>query len=240
MLCAYEGEPQTGAPRVRSSGRLHLPRRLPITRLVTPPTTGPILHEGARVTLDAGNDTPLVPCRVVGLTGDELALLPARPPEAGTWRQLAMRRPCMILFESSGQMRALRGEPAGVRPGGFLAVTLADDFRLGQKRRHSRAPLSFPVALTDPAQGDAWSATSLDISAAGVRVERPDVAEPARGGRLTISVPDGAIETAATLVKVAPEWLSYRFAGLAPDAAKRLATLVLAYHRQQLAPGPGR
>jgi hypothetical protein len=219
---------------------LHLRRRLPITRLVTSPTTGPILHEGARVTLDAGNDTPLVPCRVVGLTGDELALLPARPPEAGTWRQLAMRRPCTILFESGGQMRALRGAPAGVRPGGFLAVTLSDDFRLGQKRRHSRAPLTFPVALTDPIDGDAWSSTSLDISAAGIRVEQPGVEDPAQGGRLTISVADGHVETAATLVKVAPDWLSYRFAGLAPDAAKRLATLVLTYHRQQLAPGPGR
>src|SRR4029079_7459768 len=120
MLCAYEGEPQTGALRVRSSGRLHVPRRLPIPPLVTPPTTGPILHEGARVTLDAGNDTPLVPCRVVGLTGDEIALLPAPPPEARNWRQRGMRGPCMIPSEWRGQMRPLRGAPAGVRPGGFL------------------------------------------------------------------------------------------------------------------------
>lgn len=191
------------------------------------------------MTLDAGSDTALVPCRVVGLTGDELALLPLRPPEPATWRQLAMRRPCMVLFEVGGQMRALRGAAAGVRSGGFLAVNLADDFRLGQKRRHSRAPLSFPVALTDPLEGDAWSSTSLDISAAGIRVERAGVAAPARGGRLTISVPDGEVVTAATLVQGAPDWLSYRFAGLAPDGTKRLAALVLAYHRRQLAPGPG-
>jgi hypothetical protein len=227
-------------PRSESARSLHLPGLLPITGLVAPPTTDPILHEGARVTLDAGDDTPLVPCRVVGLTGDELALLPMRALEPGTWRQLAARRPCMVLFESGGQTRALRGAAASVRAGGFLAVTLADDFRLGQKRRHSRAPLAFPVVLSDATEGDVWSSVSVDVSATGIRVERPDVADPASGGRLTITVPDGEVETAAMLVKAAPDWLSYRFAGIAPAGAKRLAALVLAYHRRQLAPGPAR
>jgi hypothetical protein len=199
----------------------------------------PILHEGAHVTLDAGGDTPLLPCRVVGLTGDELALLPLKPPQPATWRRLAMRRPCMVLFEAGGQMRALRGNAAGVRSGGFLAVALTDDFRLGQKRRHSRAPLSFPVSLADPDEGQAWSSTSLDISAAGIRVERPAVDDPARSGRLTIAVPDGEVTARAVLVQASPEWLSYRFGEIDADGTRRLAALVLAYNRRQFASGPG-
>jgi PilZ domain-containing protein len=201
----------------------------------------PILHEGARVTLDAGNDTPVVPCRIVGLTGDELALLPARPPEPGTWRQLAMRRPCMVLFEVDGQMRALRGAAAGVRSGGFLAVKLTDDFRLGQKRRHSRAPLRFPVTLTDPPAGEGWSSVSLDVSATGVRVERPeDVVEPGNAGTMTVALPDGELVAPATLVQGAAGWLSYRFRDIGPEAVNRLAALVLAYHRRQLGGGASR
>jgi PilZ domain-containing protein len=215
----------------RFGGRSH--------ELVSQGHRDPILHEGAQVTLDAGGDTALLPCRIVGLTGDELALLPLRPPEPATWRQLAMRRPCMVLFESGGQVRALRGNAAGVRSGGFLAVALTDDFRLGQKRRHSRAPLSFSVALADPVEGEAWSSVSLDISAAGVRVERPDVDDPARGGSLTIAVPDGEVTAQAVLVKAAPEWLSYRFGAIDADGTRRLAALVLAYNRRQFAAKPG-
>lgn len=222
---------------IRKTGYVRLYGFPPDSRLhdqVSQRNPEPILHEGARVTLDAGGETAMVPCRVVGLTGDELALVPLQPPAPATWRQLAMRRPCMVLFESNGQMRALRGNAAGVRSGGFLAVTLTDDFRLGQKRRHSRAPLAFPVELSDPSGGDAWSSVSMDVSAAGVRVERPEVGEPARDGLLTIAVPDGEVTARATLVNAAPGWLSYRFGKIDADAAKRLATLVLAYHRQRL------
>jgi hypothetical protein len=207
---------------------------------VSVPTTGPILHEGARVTLDAGNDTPLVPCRIVGLIGDELALLPVRPPEAGTWRQLAMRRPCMVLFDAGGQMRALRGAAAGVRSGGFLTVKLTDDFRLGQKRRHSRAPLGFPVTLADAPAGEGWSSVSLDVSATGLRVERPDVVEPASAGTMTVALPDGEIVASAGLVQAGPDWLSYRFDQIDQAAENRLAALVLDYHRRQLAATSGR
>jgi hypothetical protein len=201
---------------------------------VPTPAREPILHEGARVTLDAGGDTDMLSCRVVGLTGDELALLPLRPPGPPVWRRLAMRGQVLVLFEAGGQMRALRGAAAGVRPGGFLAVALTDDFRLGQKRRHSRAPLSLPVTLTEPADGDAWSSVSLDLSAAGVRVQRPDVPEPARSGTITLALLDGDAAAAASLVQGREDWLAYRLERVDDATRARLAALVLAYHRQQL------
>ena len=197
----------------------------------------PILHEGALVTLDVGAETTMLPCRVVGLTGDELALLPIRPPDAPIWRELARRGTVLLHFEIDGHLRALRGNAAGVRTGGYLAVTLTDDFRLGQRRRHSRAPLAFPAALTEPVDGDAWTSDTLDVSAAGIRVQRPDVAEPARAGTVVLSLPDGEVVSPATLVTAAPGWLSYRLDRIAQPESQRLASLVLAYHRAQLRGG---
>jgi hypothetical protein len=199
-------------------------------------TSEPILHEGARVTLDAGGDTAMVECRVVGLTGDVLALLPIRFPPPETSRRLAMRVPCLVLFDAGGQVRALRGTPAGVRSGGYLLVALADRFRLGQKRRYSRAPLVLAVELTDPVGGEAWTSETIDVSATGMRVRRPDVGEPARGGNVRISIPDGDVVGPATLVRAEREWISYNLAELAPGDRDRLATLVLAYHREKVAP----
>src|SRR3954454_2898230 len=103
----------------------------------------------------------------------------------------------------------------------------------------SRATGGPPCRSTSAPRGSASSApTSPSPRRAGGGPS--DAAEPGAGGRLTITVPDGEVETAATLVKAAPEWLSYRFAGISPAAAKRLAALVLAYHRRQLAPGTAR
>lgn len=186
------------------------------------------------MTLDVGGDTAMVSCRIVGLTGDELALLPLRPPEPAAWRRLAMRGPVVVLFESGGQTRALRGSAAGVRSGGFLAVALTDEFRLGQKRRHSRAPLAFPVSLSEPDAGEAWSSESMDVSATGVRVRRPDVDDPAASGTMTIGLPDAELVAPATLVQAGRGWLSYRFGDMPPGERQRLAGLVLAYHRAQL------
>ncbi len=200
----------------------------------------PILREGAHVTLDVGGDTAMLPCRIVGLTGDELALLPLRPPDPPTWRKLSMRGEVVVLFDSQGQTRALRGNASGVRAGGFLAVRLTDEFRLGQRRRHSRAPLEFRVELVDPEDGDAWTSVTLDMSAAGMRVQRPDVDAPARTGTATLALPERPIVARASLVQAAPDWLSYRLDDLAPEPRERLAALVLAYHRKQLGTGRSR
>jgi hypothetical protein len=194
----------------------------------------PTLREGAAVTLDAGGDTTMLPCRIVGIIGDELALLPLRPPDAPLWHRLAMRREVMVLFDTHGGMRALRGRAAGVRSGGYLAVVLFDAFRLGQKRRHSRAPLAFPAELTEPEGGSAWTSVTQDISAAGMRVERPDVEDPARAGTARLDVPDRAISARATLVAAGGSWLSYRLEDMEAADANHLAGLVLAYHRAQL------
>jgi hypothetical protein len=195
----------------------------------------PILHEGALVTLDVGAETTLLPCRVVGLTGDELALLPTRPPNAPIWRELARRGTVLVHFEVDGHLRALRGTAAGVRTGGYLAVRLTDDFRLGQRRRHSRAPLAFPATLTDPVDGEGWASETMDISGTGLRVQRPaDTEEPARAGTVTLALPDGEVVAQASLVNAAPEWLSYRLDRLGEADRQRVASLVLAYHRQQL------
>jgi hypothetical protein len=196
-----------------------------------------ILREGVLVTLDVGADTTMLPCRVVGLTGDELALLPIRPPDAPIWRELARRGSVVLHFELEGHLRTLRGNAAGVRAGGYLSVRLTDEFRLGQRRRHSRAPLEFPAALTEPEDGDAWTSVTLDVSGTGIRVQRPDVAAPARAGRIALTLPDGTVETNASLVNAAPDWLSYRLDRIGDAESQRLASLVLAYHRARLRSG---
>ena len=176
----------------------------------------------------------MLPCRVVGLTGDELALLPMRPPDAPIWRELARRGTVLLHFEVDGHLRALRGSAAGVRTGGYLAVTLTDDFRLGQRRRHSRAPLEFPAALTEPVDGDAWTSVTLDISATGIRVQPPASPTPPAPGRIALTLPDGEVASPARSSRAAPDWLSYRLDRIAQAESQRLATLVLAYHRAQL------
>ena len=197
----------------------------------------PILNEGATVTLDVGAEADLLPCRIVGLTGDELALLPLRPPNAPIWRELGKRGSVLLHFEVGGHLRALRGTASGVRAGGYLAVMLTDDFRLGQRRRHSRAPLALPAVCADPVDGEGWTSETLDVSATGIRVKREGLAEPARAGRVTLSLPDGDVVAQASLVNAAPDWLSYRLEGLGQDERQRLATLVLSYHRTQLRGG---
>ena len=161
-----------------------------------------------------------------------------RPPDAPIWRELARRGSVLLHFEIDGHLRALRGNAAGVRTGGYLAVTLTDDFRLGQRRRHSRAPLAFPAALTEPVDGDAWTSDTLDVSAAGIRVQRPDVAEPARAGtRRALAAGRRGGRRRRRSSRPRPDWLSYRLDRIAQPESQRLASLVLAYHRAQLRGG---
>ena len=191
----------------------------PVYKAVPREMAEPILHEGALVTLDVGAETTMLPCRVVGLTGDELALLPMRPPDAADLARagparhrpaaLRDRRPPAGAARQRGRRahgRLPRGDPHGRLPARPAAPALA---------RPARLPRRADASPSTGTRGRRRRSTSAPRASAS---SAPDVAEPARAGTLALSLPDGEVVSQATLVTAAPDWLSYRLERIAqPD-----------------------
>ncbi|MGH2946279.1 MAG: PilZ domain-containing protein [Solirubrobacteraceae bacterium] len=184
----------------------------------------PQLHEGQSARLDVGTS---LPCRVIGFSGHDVVLaLQAQPPEA-----LVAGGSGYLILEASGRLHAVRGMIAGPA-GEEVVLRLQDDFRLGQRRLFSRAPLALPARLLDE-NGTEWSTVTRDLSAGGVCVERRG-ANPAAGRlELTIAAGDHDVVTDAGVVRETPAELGLRFERIERDDRLLLAALALAYHRRR-------
>src|SRR4051812_1418927 len=119
-------------------------------------TTATLLTEGQVVQLDLGGKTSALPCRVLGFGGSTVMLAPGVPATAPTADAIQAGREAYVILGDDHQMHALR---ARVRPGsepGEVVVTVTDAFRLGQRRRYSRAPLALQATVGTLDGGECW------------------------------------------------------------------------------------
>ena len=165
---------------------------------------------------------------MIGFTGPDVVLSleeqPEEPPEPG--------QTAYLLIESGGRMQAVRGQ-IGQPAGDEVVLRLSDEFRLGQRRTFSRAPLSLPARVRSREGGHEWTTTTRDVSAGGVCVAR-EGAGPADGTfEVRIQVADHEVVAAATAVRVTSQDLGLRFEEIELDDRMLLASLALAYHRRR-------
>src|SRR3954451_20612952 len=112
-----------------------------------PISTANMLTEGQIVQLDLGGKTAALPCSVLGFTGSAVLLGPVVPASAPTADAIQAGRDAYVVIDHDQQVHALR---ATVKPGsepGEVLITVTDAFRLGQRRRYSRAPLALPAQV---------------------------------------------------------------------------------------------
>jgi hypothetical protein len=185
----------------------------------------PQLVEGQPAYLDIGES---LPCRVIGFSGPDVVLAleqqPEDPPDVGS--------PAYLLIEADGRMQAVRGR-IGSPPGEEVILRLSDEFRLGQRRTFSRAPIALPAVVRSRDGGDEWSTVTRDVSAGGVCVAVKG-AEPAAGAfEVRIQVADHEVVAEAVAVRVTSRDLGLRFEAIERDDRLLLASLALAYHRRR-------
>ena len=182
------------------------------------------LVEGQSARLDVGVS---LPCRVIGFSGADVVLgLESQPPEA-----LKDGGSGYLILEVDGRLHAVRGTIAGLA-GGEVVLRLQDDFRLGQRRLFSRAPLALPVKVRD-GDGTEWSTVTRDLSAGGVCVERQGAGSPAGRVKLAIAAGDHEIVAEAGVVRETADDLGLRFERIEREDRLLLAALALAYHRRR-------
>ena len=139
-----------------------------------------------------------------------------------------------MIVDDDQQVHALR---ARVGPGsepGEVVVTVTDSFRLGQRRRYSRAPLSLPATVGALPAGETWETVTRDISAGGVRMARTGAAgEQADSLSVVLSSPAAGlrIETTAEVVRRSQRDLSLRFTEIAEGDVALLTQITVAYYR---------
>src|SRR5215218_5967446 len=166
--------------------------------------TANMVTEGQVVQLDLGGKTSALPCCVVGFTGSAVLLAPIVPATAPTAEAIEAGREAYVVIDDDQQVHALR---ARVNPGsepGEILINVTDAFRLGQRRRYSRAPLALQATLAVPPGGDSWETVTRGIGAVGEQAERLSVAlsAPAAGLR---------IETQADVVRRSQRDLAIQF-----------------------------
>jgi PilZ domain-containing protein len=197
-------------------------------------TTANMLTEGQVVQLDLGGKTTALPCRVLGFGGSTVMLAPVVPATAPTADAIESGREAYVVLDDDNQVHALR---ARVRPGsepGEIVITVTDSFRLGQRRRYSRAPLSLPAEVSALPAGETWATVTRDISAGGVRMARTGAAgEQADMLKVVLSSPPAAlrIETTAEVVRRSQRDLSLRFCEIAEADVALLTQITVAYYR---------
>jgi hypothetical protein len=193
-----------------------------------------MLTEGQVVQLDLGGKTSALPCRVLGFTGASVLLGPIVPATAPTSEAIETGREAYVVIDADDQVHALR---AKVRPGseaGEVLITVTDAFRLGQRRRYSRAPLALPATVAALPGGEPWETVTRDISAGGVRMARVN-AEGELAEQLSVVLASPAaglrIETEAEVVRRSQRDLSLRFTRIAEGDVALLTQITIAYYR---------
>jgi hypothetical protein len=183
----------------------------------------PQLFEGQPARLDVGES---LPCRVIGFSGPDVVLAleeqPEEAPEVGS--------PAYLLIEAAGRIQAVRGT-IGSPVGDEVVLRLSDEFRLGQRRTFSRAPISLPAVVKT--QAGEWPTMTRDVSAGGVCVAR-EGADPGDGAlQVRIQVANHEVVAEARAVRVTNDDLGLRFEEIERDDRMLLASLALAYHRRR-------
>jgi len=193
-----------------------------------------MLTEGQVVQLDLGGKTSALPCRVLGFTGASVLLGPVVPATAPTSEAIEGRREAYVVIDHDDQVHALR---AKVRPGadaGEILIIVTDAFRLGQRRRYSRAPLALPATVAALPGGEPWETVTRDISAGGARMARINAdGEHAEQLSVVFSSPAAGlrIETEAEVVRRSQRDLSLRFTQIAAGDVALLTQITVAYYR---------
>lgn len=95
------------------------------------------------------------------------------------------------------------------------------------RRRAPRAMVSLPVRVTG-SDGLAWEATSLDLSASGIRLKTRRPLRPAPTVTLALDVPGAGdtLELSSVLVRAGQNEQAYRFVNVADTEREQLARLV--------------
>ena len=193
-----------------------------------------MLTEGQVVQLDLGGKTTALPCRVLGFGGSTVMLAPVVPATAPTVDAIQSGREAYVVLDDDNQVHALR---ARVRPGsepGEIVVTVTDAFRLGQRRRYSRAPLALHATVAVPGGGQPWETVTRDISAGGARIARTGHDdEQADLLAITLSSPAAGlrIETQADVVRRSQRDLAISFSEIAESDVALLTQITVAYYR---------
>ena len=196
--------------------------------------TGNILSEGQVVQLDVGGKTTVLPCRVLGFGGSTVMLGPVVPATAPTAEAIEAGRPAYVVVDDDQQVHALRAQIAPGSDAGEVVVTVTDAFRLGQRRRYSRAPLALAATVAALPGGQPWETVTRDISAGGVRMARIGAAdEQADALSVVLTSPPAAmrIETEAEVVRRSQRDLSLRFTRIAEGDVALLTQITVAYYR---------
>ena len=196
--------------------------------------TANMLTEGQVVQLDLGGKTSALPCCVIGFTGPAVLLAPIVPATAPTVDAIQSGREAYVVIDDDQQVHALR---AAVRPGsepGEVLINVTDAFRLGQRRRYSRAPLALHATVEVPAAGQPWETVTRDISAGGVRIARTgNDGEQADHLEVTLSSAAAGvkIETQADVVRRSQRDLAISFSEISEADVALLTQITVAYYR---------
>jgi c-di-GMP-binding flagellar brake protein YcgR len=196
--------------------------------------TAQLLTEGHVVQLDLGGKTSVLPCRVLGFTGPAVVLGPIVPATAPTAEAIHAGRDAYVVIDHDEQVHALRSSVrAGSEPGEVL-VTVTDAFRLGQRRRYSRAPLALTATVSALAGSESWESVTRDISAGGARMARIGH-EGEQADELAVvlsSAPAGLrIETEAAVVRRSQRDLALHFTEIDAADVALLTQITIAYYR---------
>ena len=196
--------------------------------------TANMVTEGQVVQLDLGGRTAALPCCVIGFTGPDVLLAPIVPPTAPTSEAIQAGREAYVVIDDDRQVHALR---ATVRPGSEadeVLINVTDSFRLGQRRRYSRAPLALHATVEVPHAGEPWETVTRDISAGGARIARTgNEGEQADRLQVTLSSPAAGlrIETQADVVRRSQRDLAISFSEISDADVALLTQITVAYYR---------
>jgi PilZ domain len=195
-----------------------------------------VLVEGQYAQFDLGTGTEPVPSRLLGFNGSLVVLAPLSTPAETTMEAVpeSVGRACYVFIDIGGRLQALRARLVTGAEHEFV-FQLTDDFRLGQRRRHSRAPLALPAQLQAAGQ-EPWSTFTRDISAGGVRVGR-EGADVGAGHSLSLTISlapaEHEIKAECEVVRATDSDLSLRFVEIGEVDRQLLLQLTVAFYRSQ-------
>jgi hypothetical protein len=190
--------------------------------------TGVDLTEGAQVALELGGSGGPIDCTIFAFVGPVILVLPQRPPSPSAIERMVAGEEAYLLIERAGRLLALRGSVT--LAGDALAVRVTDEFRLGQRRAWSRAPLRLRAQLR-PLGGPegSYETFTVDVSPGGVQIERPAGMPvwPRYELSLALDGSEQSITAEVVPVRAQADVVSLRFTQIRIADRKQLVQIVL-------------